>query len=231
MLINEFTESPNLENTDLLDDLHFFMHNDPKFYRKVLYPMIAKLRDHIKAGKQCKDTVFANCVKHAMQIYLQKYNIGGNTQSVFTDTDRDELARKIFGQEMEHIHKGTYDGRKSTVKEDISQQQLYAIEQYIDQLWKHLGIDITFSRHFFDQLSRAQNKPPITAQELIQMFTKQYKEHGPEIAKLGHEEEAVMMDLLTKVNIPFIIRSNQHLKAKTILRKPNFRTFDKTFKV
>lgn len=109
MLIKEFTQTQNLESADLIDDLHFFMHNDPYFYRKVFYPLILKVRNHVKAGKQCTDKVFQSCVKQAMDMYVQKFNIGGNTQSVFTDTDRDELARKIFGQEMEHIHKGTYD--------------------------------------------------------------------------------------------------------------------------
>lgn len=108
MLINEFTEVQDLETADLLDDLHFFMHNDPAFYRKKFYPMISKVRDHIKAGKQCKDTVFSSCVNDAMNVYCKKYNIG-NTKSVFTDIDRDSLARRIFGQELENINKGIYD--------------------------------------------------------------------------------------------------------------------------
>jgi hypothetical protein len=109
MLINEFTQLPDMENADLLDDLHFFMHNDPNFYRKVFYPMIAKVRDHVKSGKQCKDTVFKKCVNDAVDIYCKKFNLAGNPTSVFTNVDRDELARKIFGQEIDQIHKGTYD--------------------------------------------------------------------------------------------------------------------------
>ena len=110
MLIREFTESPDLENVDMLDDLHFFMHNDPNFYRKKFYPMIARVRDHIKSGKRCKDTVFRPCVDVATEMYCKMFKIPGNEKSVFTDTDRDELARKIFGQEVENIKQGHYDG-------------------------------------------------------------------------------------------------------------------------
>lgn len=112
MLIREFTEIPELEGVDLLDDLHFFMHNDPTFYRKVLYPLIAKFRDHIKGGKSCKDTIFRPCVDHAAQIYCKKFEIPHNEKSVFTDVDRDELARKIFSQELKNVEDGQYDGEQ-----------------------------------------------------------------------------------------------------------------------
>lgn len=109
MLIREFVESPDLKEVDLVDDLKFFMENDPTFYRKVLFPMILKVKKHIKAGQRCKDTVFKNCVDQAASIYCQKFNIQDNEKSVFTDIDRDKLARQIFGQEVERINQGVYD--------------------------------------------------------------------------------------------------------------------------
>lgn len=109
MLIKEFTTPIDIENTNLLDDLHFFMHNDTVFYRKIFYPVIAKVRDRVKSGKGCKDTVFKSCVDSAVDIYCKKFNIAGNPVSVFTNVDRDSLARKIFEQELEEINKGTYD--------------------------------------------------------------------------------------------------------------------------
>ncbi len=112
MLIREFTEEPDLDGVDLVDDLHFFMHNDPKFYRRVLYPLISKLRTHVKKGKKCKDEVFRNCVEQAIAQYCKQYNISGNPTSVFTNVDRDSLARKIFNDEMNNINSGAYDGRE-----------------------------------------------------------------------------------------------------------------------
>lgn len=110
MLIREFTESPNLEDVDLLDDLQFFMHNDPQFYRKELFPLIAQLKKFVKSGKPCDNKLFRKCVDKAADNYCQKFKIPGNPKSVFTDVDRDSLARKIFAQEQENITNGTYDG-------------------------------------------------------------------------------------------------------------------------
>ena len=102
----------NLEEIDLSEDLHFFMHNDHNFYRKVFFPMISKVKAHIKSGKRCHDGVFRPCVDQAAETYCKKFNIPDNHKSVFTDVDRDELARKIFGQEKDRIEQGDYDGDK-----------------------------------------------------------------------------------------------------------------------
>ena len=111
MLIREFAEDQqlDLETVDLLDDLQFFMNNDPHFYRRDYYPILSKVLQHVKAGKQCREDVFLPCVDKAIQIYCRKFNIPGNEKSVFTDTDRDELARKIFNQELHNIEQGAYD--------------------------------------------------------------------------------------------------------------------------
>lgn len=111
MLIREFTEQDNfdLESIDLSDDLQYFMNNDPAFYRKEYYPTLSKMMHTVKEGAQCNDDIFRPCVDKAVEIYCKKFNIPGNIKSVFTDVDRDELARKIFGQEIENIEKGAYD--------------------------------------------------------------------------------------------------------------------------
>lgn len=109
MLIREFVESPNLKEVDLLDDLKFFMENDPQFYRRVMFPLILKIKKHVKSGGKCKDNIFRSCIDSAVHTYCQKFRIPGNEKSVFTDVDRDKLARQIFGQEIDRIHQGVYD--------------------------------------------------------------------------------------------------------------------------
>lgn len=113
MLIREFTERPDLKEIDLLDDLKFFMENDPKFYRRMMFPLILKIKKQVKSGGTCRDTVFRPCIDNAVHAYCQKFKIPGNEKSVFTDVDRDKLARQIFGQEMDRIQQGVYDRRKS----------------------------------------------------------------------------------------------------------------------
>lgn len=110
MLIREFTESPNLEDVDLLDDLHFFMNNDPTFYRKVFYPALSTLKKHIKTGTRCNNNLFRPCIDQAVNIYCKKFNIPGSETSVFTNVDRDTLAKKIFAQEVQRIKQGDYNG-------------------------------------------------------------------------------------------------------------------------
>jgi hypothetical protein len=109
MLIREFVEVPGFEDVDLVEDLKYFMENDPKFYRKVLYPAISRYRKKLRSGENCEPSEFRGCVDQAASIYCDKFNIPGNPKSVFTDVDRDELAQKIFGQERQRIEDGVYD--------------------------------------------------------------------------------------------------------------------------
>ena len=119
--------------------------------------------------------------------------------------------------------------------EEISYQQLNHAEDIIDALWSKLGIDVKFSKHFIDRVNDARNEKPITVDELISLFKKEYTEYGPHIKQLNDEDEAVMKDLLTKLNLPFAINDkyngDKELVAKTIMRKPVYHTSSKEFKV
>lgn len=108
----------------------------------------------------------------------------------------------------------------------LSKEQLDAVERFADKLWEKLGIDVKFGSHFLDQLYRYENDPPISGGELVRMFKKEYQKFGKEISDLPPETEAVFMDLLTKVNLPFVIKQYDPkepkvLKTQTIIRKPS----------
>jgi len=118
--------------------------------------------------------------------------------------------------------------------EDISKQQLNYAEDIIDALWSRLGIDVKFSKHFFDRINDSRNDKQITVDELVALFKKEYKEHGHVIKLLDPEDEAVMKDLFSKLNIPFAVNDKgdgKELVAKTIMRKPEFKTSSKEFPV
>ena len=118
--------------------------------------------------------------------------------------------------------------------EDISQPQLNAVQQYATALWHHLGVDIQFTHHFLDRVNDERNGVPITPDELIHLFKKEYAAYGDKIAELAPNSEAVMKDLMTKINIPFVVTGNpRHPKivAKTVMRKPNFKTTNPEYKV
>ena len=113
------------------------------------------------------------------------------------------------------------------VCEDISQRELNYVEQVADALWSNLGIDVEFTRHFLDRVNDERNGEPITAEELIAMLKKQYEAHGGTI-KTMKQPDALMIDLLSQINIPFVVKQrdkkHKELVAATVMRTPNFRS-------
>jgi hypothetical protein len=111
MLLKELDDSFNLQDSNLLDDLEFFMLHDDKFFRRVLYPQLLDVKHKLEAGQACEDTCLRDSVDKAATIYCKKFNIPDPERSVFTDVDRDAVARSIFGKEQDRIAQGHYDGR------------------------------------------------------------------------------------------------------------------------
>ena len=109
----------------------------------------------------------------------------------------------------------------------LTRQDLDAVEKYADRLYKAVGIDVEFTRHFLDRVNDERNKKQITVAELIRLFKQSYKKHGKKIAQLGPDAEAVLNDIQTDVNMPFALKwdgKELDLVAKTVMRKKNFAT-------
>ena len=116
----------------------------------------------------------------------------------------------------------------------VTQQQIDALERVLDKVFAQVGIDVEFTRHFLDRVNDERNRKQITVKELAMLFKKEFQRWGKEIAKLGPDQEAVMKDLDSDINIPFALKwngSELELIAKTVMRKPNFRTTNKEFPV
>jgi hypothetical protein len=118
------------------------------------------------------------------------------------------------------------------IVEEVTRADLAEVERFADALWGKLGIDIKFTHHFMDRLNDTRNGRQISVAELIRLFKKEYEKYGKQISKIPGEGEAVLKDLLTSVNLPFIVRygwkpgDDKILMAKTIMRKQNFHTPD-----
>ena len=111
----------------------------------------------------------------------------------------------------------------------ITRSDLAQIEKYADKLFAKVGIDVEFTRHFLDRVNDERNKKQITVQELIRLFKQTYAKYGKKISQLGDDAEAVIKDMKTDINMPFVLNWNRReqefeLVAKTIMRKRNFRT-------
>jgi len=138
---------------------------------------------------------------------------------------------KVFGfdgKELEKMYRDEY------MSEDVTQGELNALERVIDGVFGRIGIDVEFTRHFLDRANDDRNGKPITIQELGRLFAKEYKRWGKPIAQMGPNAQAVMKDLESDINIPFVLNWNGEeleLRAKTVMRKKNFKTSNKEFPV
>ncbi len=126
-----------------------------------------------------------------------------------------------------------YEPKKIT--EEITKSDLNQIEKYADKLFAAVGIDIEFTRHFLDRVNDARNKKPINSAELIRLFRLTYKKYGKKIAKMNPDAEAVISDMETDVNMPFVLNLDKDgmldLVAKTVMRKKDFKTRNQKLRV
>ena len=158
--------------------------------------------------------------------------------SKIDDEARIKLFKKMFGYYDKNVFnmmvgkfKKLFEGK---LNEDISSGQLSQVEKYLDKLWGKVGIDVEFTRHFLDRVNDKRNKKPISSAEVIKIFRKEYKKYGKQISNLGKGVQALMKDMTTDVNIPFVLHWNGtelELRAKTIMRKKNFKSSNKKFAV
>jgi hypothetical protein len=111
--------------------------------------------------------------------------------------------------------------------EEITKKDLDQVEKFADKLFAKVGIDVEFTRHFMDRVNDARNKKPITTSELTRLFKQSCKKYGKKIAQLGPDAEAVINDMKTAVNMPFVLNlkgQELELVAKTVMRKKDFKT-------
>ena len=118
----------------------------------------------------------------------------------------------------------------------VTQADIDELEKFADKIFAKVGIDVNFTRHFLDRVNDERNGKPISMSELTRLFKQEQKRWGKKIAQLGPDEEAVMKDLQTDLNLPFALRwddknNELDLIAKTVMRKKNFKTPNPEFPV
>ena len=118
----------------------------------------------------------------------------------------------------------------------LTKADLDKLEHYLDALYARDNIDFEFTRHFLDRVNDARNRRQITYNELFQMFGKAEQKYGDKISKLGNKAQAVISDVNSNINSPFVLEWNPKKKmydliAKTVMRKKNFKTSNQVLKV
>ena len=118
----------------------------------------------------------------------------------------------------------------------ITKSDLAQIEKYADKLFAKVKVDVEFTRHFLDRVNDERNKKQITPAELTRLFKQTYNKHGKKIPQLGPDAEAVIKDMQTDINMPFVLKYDKangefDLVAKTIMRKKDFKTPNRQIRV
>lgn len=126
--------------------------------------------------------------------------------------------------------------QKLNMSEGIQKVDVEQLEKFADRLFGKVGIDVEFTRHFMDRVNDVRNQKPITMSELTRLFKQEYKRWGKPIAQMGPNSQAVMKDLQTNINLPFVLKwddknNELDLIAKTVMRKQDFKTPNKEFPV
>ena len=93
---------------DLKDDLIFYMHNDPAFYRKEYFPTMLKFDKFCKEGKQVAPRGFENLVKYAYECYQNKFPVEGLEKSLDKQMCK-EICEYLHTQETKNCEDGYYD--------------------------------------------------------------------------------------------------------------------------
>ena len=164
---------------------------------------------------------------------LNRYNRRKGTYGNGDGKDASHKKGKIVGFENESKNRGRAEksrlvGSKRSVNEDITKSDLDQIEKYADKLFAAVGIDVEFTRHFLDRANDERNKKPINTAELIRLFRLTYKKYGKKIPKMGPDAQAVITDMETDINMPFVLNVDRSgmldLVAKTVMRKKGFKT-------
>ena len=208
-----------------------------------------------KTGDGDQFRIFATVVAVIKDWIANKVDLSKVTQIDFS-SDKDGAAEdsrsklyKRFGQQLasklgwnlEVTDRGQFASFKiknpnASVDEDVTQPQLNALEKAVDKVFGQVGIDVEFTRHFLDRANDARNGEPISIKELAMLFKKEYQRWGKPIAQMGPNAQAVLKDLESDINVPFVLqwdRENNELDmiAKTVMRKKDFRTSNKEFPV
>jgi len=111
---------------------------------------------------------------------------------------------------------------------------LQKAELAIDVMFRDIGLDVEFTRHFknrvLDDGSEARDTD-VTARELFRAFNALKIQYGDQLLKARNDPKefvAILKDASTNLNIPFVIDYDKiynglhKLTATTLMRKRNF---------
>ena len=96
---------------DLCDDLMCFMNNEASFYRKDYFPVMNKLKEYVKAGKEVHPRAFEKLVKKAFECYKNRFPVEGIDEALDKEM-LEKICNEVHRTEIENVKQGHYDDGK-----------------------------------------------------------------------------------------------------------------------
>ena len=97
--------------------------------------------------------------------------------------------------------------------------------EYVEKLFSTLGIDSEFGKHFSE---RVEDKN-YTLEELTKIFKEEYNNHGQKIEEIPVEANAILSEMESEINIPFLLEWNGRNQKLNLIINESFKSFmDKT---
>lgn len=117
--------------------------------------------------------------------------------------------------------------KEAALGQVVTANDISNVKKALDALFKNLGMDVQFTKHFEERCNDARNGKQITVAELLYIFRMAYQKFGPRFAQMPSRSEGVIKDANSMINIPVGFTYNPsskmlELRVITIMRKRNF---------
>jgi len=110
MKLNEFFPAPeqpdDSQDIDWLDDLKFYIDNEPKLLSNYFFPAVKKHKDHINHPNAYK--LYIKPLQTCMKEYCETFEIE-DPKKKFPEEAIIELAKRIAEEQKKYIEAGDYE--------------------------------------------------------------------------------------------------------------------------
>ena len=117
---------------------------------------------------------------------------------------------------------------------ELNNQEIKSLEDYLDNIFAVLKVDVEFTRHFKERLQGRESE--LKQQSIKNSFNKMLQKYQERIVK-SPDANAILQDMSNNINVPFVITKlkdgTYEMDTLTIMKKKGFKPFDikKLFKV
>jgi len=153
-------------------------------------------------------------------------------------TEDETMAREIA---LDHLaetpdYYDRLEDMEDEIDEELTRPDIRKIEQDVDPEFDNVDIDVDLGgNHFVQRANDRRNRPEISAGEIKDVFLKTLDQNEDDFDQMKSGDEVVLTDKGSDLNVPVLFKGRRRpgkstnreeldMIAKTIMRKPNFKT-------